>query len=98
MCNTILTPAEEAQQQGGFSFAAVVVIGSGMYGAFTSYTRIYERARRQPLERRPRVCCVLEAGPFLITEHFQNRHTDTEPILRIAGEDQLPSLMRISHF
>ena len=68
MCNTI-DEVEEAQQQGGFSFD-VVVIGSGMYGAFTA-AKIYERARRQPLERRPRVL-VLEAGPFLITEHFQN--------------------------
>ena len=51
MCNTI-DEVEEAQQQGGFSFD-VVVIGSGMYGAFTA-AKIYERARRQPLERRPR--------------------------------------------
>jgi choline dehydrogenase-like flavoprotein len=68
VCNTI-DEAADAQQQGGFGFD-VVVIGSGMYGAFTA-AKIYERARRQPLERRPRVL-VLESGPFLISEHFQN--------------------------
>lgn len=68
VCNTIDEVAA-AQEQGGFGFD-VVVIGSGMYGAFAA-AKIYERARRQPLERRPRVL-VLEAGPFLISEHFQN--------------------------
>lgn len=68
VCNTIDEVAD-AQRQGGFEFD-VIVIGSGMYGAFTA-AKIYERARRRPLERRPRVL-VLEAGPFLISEHFQN--------------------------
>jgi hypothetical protein len=68
VCNTI-DEAAEAQQQGGFGFD-VVVIGSGMYGAFTA-AKIYARARRQPVERRPRVL-VVESGPFLISEHFQN--------------------------
>jgi hypothetical protein len=68
VCNTIDEVAD-AQQLGGFGFD-VVVIGSGMYGAFTA-AKIYERARRQPLQRRPRVP-VLESGPFLISEHFQN--------------------------
>jgi Domain of Unknown Function (DUF1080)/GMC oxidoreductase len=68
VCNTIDEVAD-AQQQGGFAFD-VVVIGSGMYGAFTA-AKIYEGARRRPLERRPRVL-VLESGPFLISEHFQN--------------------------
>jgi choline dehydrogenase-like flavoprotein len=68
VCNTVDEVAE-AQQQGGFGID-VVVIGSGMYGAFTA-AKIYERARRQPLQQRPRVL-VLESGPFLISEHFQN--------------------------
>ena len=68
VCNTI-DEVEDAQRQGGFGFD-VVVIGSGMYGAFTA-AKIYERARRLSLERRPKVL-VLESGPFLISEHFQN--------------------------
>jgi choline dehydrogenase-like flavoprotein len=68
VCNT-LDEVADAQQQGGFGFD-VVVIGSGMYGAFTA-AKIYERGRRQSLARRPRVL-VLESGPFLISEHFQN--------------------------
>jgi len=68
VCNTI-DEVSEAQRQGGFDID-VVVIGSGMYGAFTA-AKIYERAKRQVLERRPRVL-VLESGPFLISEHFQN--------------------------
>ena len=68
VCNTI-DEVEEARRQGGFGFD-VVIIGSGMYGAFTA-AKIYERARRPRLERRPRVL-VLESGPFLISEHFQN--------------------------
>lgn len=68
VCNSINEVAE-AQQQGGFGFD-VVVVGSGMYGAFTA-AKIYERAHRQPMAQRPRVL-VLESGPFLISEHFQN--------------------------
>jgi hypothetical protein len=68
VCNSI-DEVEDAQRQGGFGFD-VVVIGSGMYGAFTA-AKIYERARRESLERRPRIL-VLESGPFLIPEHFQN--------------------------
>jgi choline dehydrogenase-like flavoprotein len=68
VCNTI-DEVSEAQRQGGFG-VDVVVVGSGMYGAFTA-AKIFERARRLPLERRPRVL-VLESGPFLISEHFQN--------------------------
>jgi hypothetical protein len=68
VCNTI-DEVEEAQQQGGFGFD-VVVIGSGMYGAFTA-AKIYQRSTQQQLERRPRVL-VVDSGPFLISEHFQN--------------------------
>jgi hypothetical protein len=68
VCNTV-DEVEDAQRQGGFGFD-VVVIGSGMYGGFTA-AKIYERARRESLEHRPRIL-VLESGPFLIPEHFQN--------------------------
>src|SRR5688500_10915533 len=68
VCNTI-DEVQAAQEQGAFAFDAVV-IGSGMYGAYTA-AKIFERARRADLPERPRVL-VLEAGPFLISEHFQN--------------------------
>src|SRR5262249_16502530 len=68
VCNTI-DEVKAAQQQGAFAFD-VIVIGSGMYGAYTA-TKIYERARRAHQQERPRVL-VLEGGPFLISEHFQN--------------------------
>src|SRR5262249_1756009 len=74
VCNTI-DEVITAQQQGGFGFDAIV-IGSGMYGAFTA-AKISERSRRafegrpRAPQERPRVL-VLEGGPFLISEHFQN--------------------------
>lgn len=68
VCNTI-DEVKAAQEQGGFAFDAIV-IGSGMYGAYLA-SKIFERARRARLQERPRVL-VLEAGPFLISEHFQN--------------------------
>lgn len=68
VCNT-LNEATAAQQAGGFEFD-VVIIGSGMYGAYTA-AKIFERAKRLNLPHRPRVL-VLEGGPFLISEHFQN--------------------------
>ncbi|MEN4475750.1 family 16 glycoside hydrolase [Mycolicibacterium cosmeticum] len=68
VCNT-LDEVVEAQALGGFGFD-VVVIGSGMYGAFTA-AKIFEFAGRSSLQRRPRIL-VLESGPFLISEHFQN--------------------------
>lgn len=68
VCNTI-DEAIEAQQLGGFGFD-VVVIGSGMYGGFTA-AKIYEKGKRQSPGGRPRVL-VLESGPFLISQHFQN--------------------------
>ncbi|MGE0541979.1 MAG: family 16 glycoside hydrolase [Dehalococcoidia bacterium] len=68
VCNT-MDEVTAAQAQGAFAFDAIV-IGSGMYGAYTA-AKIFERARRADLPERPRVL-VLEAGPFLISEHFQN--------------------------
>jgi len=58
-----------AAQEGG-QFDAIV-IGSGMYGAYTA-TKLFEFGRRTAnLAQAPRVL-VLESGPFLISEHVQN--------------------------
>ena len=58
-----------AAQKGG-EFDAVV-IGSGMYGAYTA-TKLFEFGRRTANpDQAPRVL-VLESGPFLISEHVQN--------------------------
>ncbi|MDB6155597.1 MAG: hypothetical protein JWL90_4050 [Chthoniobacteraceae bacterium] len=66
VCNT-LDEAVAAQASGEFD---IVIIGSGMYGAYAA-AKIFERAKRLNLPHRPRVL-VLEGGPFLISEHFQN--------------------------
>ena len=57
-----------AQAGGEFD---VVIVGSGMYGAYAA-AKLFELGRRmnRPVEA-PRVL-VLESGPFLITEHIQN--------------------------
>ena len=67
VCNTW---EEILGAQGGGQFDAIV-IGSGMYGAYTA-AKLFEFGRRmeQP-NQAPRVL-VLESGPFLITEHVQN--------------------------
>src|SRR5690242_3759958 len=56
ICNTW----EEATGNGGAAFSAVVV-GAGMYGAYLA-TRLF---RQSPDAR----ILLLEAGPFLVTEH-----------------------------
>ncbi|WP_114970232.1 family 16 glycoside hydrolase [Rhodoferax ferrireducens] len=49
----------------------VVIVGSGMYGAYAA-AKLFELGRRMERELdAPRVL-VLESGPFLITEHIQN--------------------------
>lgn len=65
-CNTYEEIKVAAEQGGGFD---VVVIGSGMYGAYLA-AKIFERGRRLS-GAAPRVL-ILESGPFLISEHFQN--------------------------
>lgn len=62
ICNTY----EEAIRNPDFD---VVVIGSGMYGAYCA-TKIYSESG-QP-GRTPLRILVLEAGPFLVHEHGQN--------------------------
>lgn len=58
ICNTW----DEAINNGGVSFDAVV-IGAGMFGAYCA-EKIYRHANLRVL--------VLEAGPFLVSEHVQN--------------------------
>ena len=60
VCNTL----DEAANNGGFPFDAVV-IGAGMFGAYTA-EKIYRQGNGSL-----RVL-VLEAGPFLVSEHVQN--------------------------
>jgi hypothetical protein len=68
VCNT-LDEIDAAQRDGNFAFD-LVIIGSGMYGAFTA-AQVFELTQHAPEQRRPRIL-VLEAGPFLISEHVQN--------------------------
>src|SRR5512143_84598 len=58
ICNTW----DEATQNGGVAFDAVV-IGAGMFGAYCA-EKIYRNSNLRVL--------VLEAGPFLVSEHVQN--------------------------
>ena len=67
VCNTW---DEILAAQAGGQFDAIV-IGSGMYGAYTA-TKLFEFGRRTANpDQSPRVL-VLESGPFLISEHIQN--------------------------
>jgi len=67
VCNTW---EEILAAQSGSQFDAIV-IGSGMYGAYTA-TKLFEFGRRTAKpDQAPRVL-VLESGPFLISEHVQN--------------------------
>ncbi len=58
ICNTW----DEVTNNGGVQFDAIV-IGSGMFGAYCA-EKIYRQANLRVL--------VLEAGPFLVSEHVQN--------------------------
>src|SRR5258708_37858148 len=58
ICNTW----EEVTSNGGVQFDAIV-IGSGMFGAYCA-EKIYRQANLRVL--------ILEAGPFLVSEHVQN--------------------------
>jgi hypothetical protein len=59
VCNTL----DEALASGGFD---VVVVGSGMYGAYFA-----QQVAETGAAKNARVL-VLEAGPFLVSEHVQN--------------------------
>ena len=64
VCNT-WDEIQAARAGGEFD---VVVVGSGMYGAYCA-TKIFEFSQNAVVK--PRIL-VLESGPFLISEHFQN--------------------------
>lgn len=74
VCNTW----DEAVDNGGVQFDAVV-IGSGMFGAYCA-EKIYRHANLRVL--------VLEAGPFLVSEHVQNL---ARIGLNVAGAAAVPS-------
>lgn len=66
VCNTL--DEALAAVPGGFD---VIVVGSGMYGAYFA-TDIYNKTKNFGSGRpRPKIL-VLQEGPFLIHEHFQN--------------------------
>jgi choline dehydrogenase-like flavoprotein len=72
-----------AQQGGQFD---IVIIGSGMYGAYTA-AKLFERGRRMPdPQDAPRIL-VLESGPFLITEHIQNLTRRSTDLASLVAED-----------
>jgi len=76
-----------AQTGGQFD---VVIIGSGMYGAYTA-AKLFELGRRMAnREDAPRIL-VLESGPFLITEHIQNMTRRSTALGSLVAEDLVES-------
>lgn len=73
----------DAQRGGQFD---IVIIGSGMYGAYAA-AKLFEQGRRMADDRdAPRVL-VLESGPFLITEHIQNLTRRSTDLASLVAED-----------
>ncbi|MFB2898419.1 family 16 glycoside hydrolase [Aerosakkonemataceae cyanobacterium BLCC-F50] len=66
VCNTW---EEILAAQAGGEFD-VVIIGSGMYGAYCA-AKLFEFGEELAQQDKPRIL-VLESGPFLISEHIQN--------------------------
>ena len=66
VCNTL----DEALQAAPDGFD-VIVVGAGMYGAYCATDIFNETKNFGPGRPRPRVL-VLQEGPFIIHEHFQN--------------------------
>lgn len=72
-----------AQQGGGFD---VVIVGSGMFGAYTA-AKLYELGRRMSnREEAPRIL-VLESGPFLVAEHVQNLPRRSTSLGSLVAQD-----------
>ncbi|MBC7807425.1 MAG: hypothetical protein H7145_14900, partial [Akkermansiaceae bacterium] len=67
ICSTYAEAVSATQNTGGFD---AVVIGSGMYGAYSA-AKLFHFSRDLPGRDRPRIL-VLEEGPFFLSEHFQN--------------------------
>lgn len=73
----------EAQRGGQFD---IIVIGSGMYGAYTA-TKLFEFGRRMDNPQNAPRILVLESGPFLITEHIQNLTRRSTDLASTVAED-----------
>ena len=72
-----------AQDGGQFD---VIIVGSGMYGAYTA-AKLFEQGRRMSdTQDAPRIL-VLESGPFLITEHIQNLTRRSTDLASLVNED-----------
>lgn len=63
----------------------VVIIGSGMYGAYTA-AKLFEQGRRMSDDSQAPRVLVLESGPFLITEHIQNLTRRSTPLGDLVAE------------
>ena len=82
ICNT-WDEILDAQSGGQFD---IVIVGSGMYGAYTA-AKLFEQGRRMGNDQdAPRVL-VLESGPFLITEHIQNLTRRSTDLASLVAED-----------
>src|SRR5687767_10101679 len=82
-CNT-LDEVKSAVATPSTDFTAII-IGSGMYGAFCA-ERIYRRGGR---------VLVLDAGPFVISEHVQNM---ADPAFDVAEAENLLGLPAFGEF
>lgn len=72
-----------AHQNGGFD---VVIVGSGMFGAYTA-AKLYEQGRRMGNQAEAPRVLVLESGPFLVTEHVQNLARRGTALGSLVAED-----------
>jgi choline dehydrogenase-like flavoprotein len=72
-----------AQSGGEFD---VVIVGSGMYGAYTA-SKLFEHGRRMGNDSDAPRILVLESGPFLITEHIQNLTRRSTDLASLVAED-----------
>lgn len=81
-CNTW----DEVMAGDGGRSIDVVVVGSGMYGAYTA-AKLFEMGRRMDDESQAPRVLVLESGPFLITEHIQNLTRRSTPLGDLVAED-----------
>ena len=68
VCNTF-DEVIAAESEGGWQFD-IIIIGSGMYGGYAA-SKLYNFNKNKESGDRPRIL-VLEAGPFFVSEHFQN--------------------------
>lgn len=87
-----------AQSGGQFD---IVIVGSGMYGAYTA-AKLFEHGRRMSEDLDTPRILVLESGPFLITEHIQNltrRSTDLASLVNedLADPDQTNGVALVKH-